>query len=506
MISRTVLAESTSLSTNIVDKDGHSIPPGPLLRYAFLRKYPERALQAWAKKYGPLFSLWMGNQLFVIVSDPIIAKDLLVTNGAIFSSRKQYFMKNQTILHGRAITASSYDDRWRQHRRIAASVLTAKAIDGYAHVLDYEAHILIKSLYQASQGGRQPVNPAHFCGRYALNNMLSVSFATRTDSTDDPLVERALWLATEFMTLTGPTANIVDFIKPLQWIPTRTRSRGRAVYRGIMEVYGAMIERVRSRLDRGEDVPDCLVKTLILTQEKEKLDQEDLSMLSAVFTLGGVHSTAGVIQWFLALISAYPDVQKRAHAELDATIGRDSWPCASDEMRLPYIRAIIKEVERAHSPFWLATPHKLEQDFVYNGMFIPKDTAVILNCYGIHHNDTRYSDSFTFSPDRYLGNDLTCAESAKLADPTERDHWAFGAGRRICPGIHVAERELWLAISRLLWAFEIQSVPGEPISLDEYEGESGRTPLPYRIIMRPRHEHVLTLLDVEEEVKLFSLQ
>ena len=51
-----------------------------------------------------------------------------------------------------------------------------------------------------------------------------------------------------------------------------------------------MIMRVKARMDAGEDVPDCLVKTLIQTQEQEKLDWEDLCMLSAVFTLGGVHS------------------------------------------------------------------------------------------------------------------------------------------------------------------------------------------------------------------------
>jgi Cytochrome P450 len=100
------------LRRNIQDKDGHSIPPGPLLRYAFLRRYPERTLHAWAKAYGPLFSVWMGNQLFVVVSDAHIAKDLLVSNGAIFSSRKLYFMKNQMILSGRAITASPYGDKW----------------------------------------------------------------------------------------------------------------------------------------------------------------------------------------------------------------------------------------------------------------------------------------------------------------------------------------------------------------------------------------------------------
>jgi hypothetical protein len=117
----------------------------------------------------------------------------------------------------------------------------------------------------------------------------------------------------------------------------------------------------------------------------------------------------------------------------------------------------------------------------------------------------------------------------------DRDHWAFGAGyvqyvvffsflwhhrtsladvlllllprrsRRICPGIHVAERELWLAISRLLWAYDIQSLPDEPISLEEYEGESGRTPLPYRITLTPRHDRVQALLEAEDEVTLMKL-
>jgi hypothetical protein len=54
----------------------------------------------------------MGNQLFLIISDARVAKDLLVSNGAIFSSRKEYFVKSQTILRGRAITSTPYNDTW----------------------------------------------------------------------------------------------------------------------------------------------------------------------------------------------------------------------------------------------------------------------------------------------------------------------------------------------------------------------------------------------------------
>ncbi|KAJ3733363.1 cytochrome P450 [Lentinula guzmanii] len=477
----------------VTDASGNQVPPGPNLRYFFLRKYPERALRSWAARYGSLFSIWMGTQLFVVVSDPRVARDLLVTNGANFSSRKRYFMKNQTILTGRAITASEYGETWRHHRRLAMHLLTPKAIEGYAQSLNYEAHILIRTLVEDGRSGKIPVNPHHYAGRFALNNMLLISFGIRTDNTEDPLIARALQLAMEFMDLTGPWSNPIDFFEPLQWIPSTMRTRGRKLHQDLIEVYGTMILRVRAKLDAGEFVPDCLVKTLIQDQEKEKLDWEDLCMLSAVFTLGGVHSTSGIIQWFLALIPSHPEIAHRAQEELDRVVGRDRLPNAEDEPNLPYVRAIIKEVR------------KVFEDFTYEGQFIPKGTVVVLNCYTLHHNSERYENPWQFNPDRYLGDELSCAESAKLANVMERDHWTFGAGRRICPGIHVAERELWLAISQLLWSFNFISLPDEPISLKEYEGLSGRTPLPFRIKLQPRHELVESALKGDREVSYWSL-
>jgi hypothetical protein len=56
----------------------------------------------------------------------------------------------------------------RQHRRIATQLLNLKAIRGYASVLEYEAHILIRSMYYETGMGKLPINPAHFVGRYAL--------------------------------------------------------------------------------------------------------------------------------------------------------------------------------------------------------------------------------------------------------------------------------------------------------------------------------------------------
>ena len=61
----------------------------------------------------------------------------------------------------------------------------------------------------------------------------------------------------------------------------------------------------------------------------------------------------------------------------------------------------------------------------------------------------------------------------------------------------VAEREVWLAISRMLWAFKMEQVAGEPIDLTEYDGLSGRSPLPFRIKLIPRHNQVAEVLELD---------
>ncbi|TFY53584.1 hypothetical protein EVJ58_g9375 [Rhodofomes roseus] len=63
----------------------------------------------------------------------------------------------------------------------------------------------------------------------------------------------------------------------------------------------------------------------------------------------------------------------------------------------------------------------------------------------------------------------------------------------------VAEKEIFLAFSRLLWAFCIGAVPGKPPCLEEYDGNSGRTPLPFEVHLVPRHDQVGAVLDAKEE-------
>jgi len=56
---------------------------------------------------------------------------------------------------------------------------------------------------------------------------------------------------------------------------------------------------------------------------------------------------------------------------------------------------------------------------------------------------------------------LTAADYAASPNVRERDHFAYGGGRRICPGLHVAEQSLFINLARLLWGFNIERARGE---------------------------------------------
>jgi hypothetical protein len=80
---------------------------------------------------------------------------------------------------------------------------------------------------------------------------------------------------------------------------------------------------------------------------------------------------------------------------------------------------------------------------------------MLIFCRAINYDPERWESPHEFRPERYLGWDLSAAAYINSADPYQRDHTSYGAGRRVCPGVHVAEKSLYLNISRILWGFNI---------------------------------------------------
>ena len=109
------------------------------------------------------------------------------------------------------------------------------------------------------------------------------------------------------------------------------------------------------------------------------------------------------LQAALLALSLYPDVVKKAQAELDAVVGPHRLPDFSDEDSLPYIQAIVLESLRWHNVVPLGVPHRTSADDEFHGYFIPAGTNIIPNTWYVRAarpNETRMLTSTQGVPPR----------------------------------------------------------------------------------------------------------
>jgi cytochrome P450 len=67
------------------------------------------------------------------------------------------------------------------------------------------------------------------------------------------------------------------------------------------------------------------------------------------------YQTSSVVQALFLAMALYPEVQKKAQAEIDSVVGPNRLPNFEDRPSLPYINAVVKESMRWHVPAPLGT-------------------------------------------------------------------------------------------------------------------------------------------------------
>lgn len=145
-------------------------------------------------------------------------------------------------------------------------------------------------------------------------------------------------------------------------------------------------------------------------------------------------------------------------------------------------------------------------------MLIPKGATVFLPIAAMHHDDERYEDIHRYNPDRFLKLPALASDYAASSDYNNRDHYVYGAGRRICPGIHLAERSMWRIVAKILWAFEVAEpvdpVTGKTVSLADTEFCIGavNAPVPFKVQLKLRSEAHKAALEREHRTALGYMQ
>ncbi|KAJ4373847.1 hypothetical protein N0V83_002586 [Neocucurbitaria cava] len=331
--------------------------------------------------------------------------------------------------------------------------------------------------------------PGHGACKTAPIDMVSVRL---TLWQINPAVEQGTYLPIEQFP-------ILKYI-PERWAPSKQRAK--VCYTEVTKIWNEARSRVatrRSNDDERESLCDRLLSGSVKCDIP--LNDDQISNFLGSAHQGAADTTMSAILTNILFLAKYPWVQEKARAELDRVCGVERMPVWEDFKDLPYINCIIKEGLRLRPVVAVGVPHRVSRDDWYDGMLIPKDAAIFIPGYALHF--THYDEPEMYNPDRYLNHPRLAMDYAGSPDYENRDHYAYGAGRRICVGIHLAERTQWRTMARILWAFNIEpkmdSNTGKPADLDVTAYADGfiRCPLPFQVNFVPRSEQHVKVVETD---------
>ena len=172
-------------------------------------------------------------------------------------------------------------------------------------------------------------------------------------------------------------------------------------------------------------------------------------LLQDIFGAGS-DTTATTIEWAMTELIRHPEKMKRAQAELDEVVGSERMVEESDAERLPYLRAVVKEVFRLHPAVPFLIPHRADERCEIAGFVIPKHSQIIVNVWAIGRDPSIWKEPLKFMPERFLDKEKGSVDYKGQ----NLELIPFGAGRRMCVGLPLASRMVHLLLASLLHPFE----------------------------------------------------
>ncbi|KAI7761847.1 hypothetical protein LZL87_004154 [Fusarium oxysporum] len=478
--------------------DIHSSPiEKPLLRW-----------DAWAKKKGAIAtSKLFGIVPVVIINTAEAATELLGKRGAWYSNRPRSVGMEMITGAGpgksRFTLMHDMDAHLKLHHRILSPSLGGVAAPRYQPVMELEAKQLVMDLlelcgHESSVVASADVFP--FLERAQASIILALHYGVRVLTIDEPLYHRVRETQAK-VTSYASTPGLPDIFPFLANLPTAISPWRKAADK----LFNEQKDLNLHLLNLGDDSPGWnatkQARSLAAKYAKEPIPEIDLAFTLATSVQGGIETSTRTMLWLFIAAKANKDFMKRAHAVLDAVVGRDRLPRFSDRSSLSYIDAIISELLRWRPISPGGVPRRADKQDVFKGISIVKNAMVLTNAWSIGRDeavfDISLGDLDEFIPERWLDGGSMHADVKDQGElKTSLPLPVFGQGRRSCLGKRVALDGTFANVAAMIWAFDFE--PAEDVDAMEMEVVWFMTePKPFKFKLKPRGPWVSKVIEEE---------
>ncbi|XP_028983832.1 steroid 21-hydroxylase [Betta splendens] len=430
-----------------------------------------------AKRYGSVYRLRCGNTTMVVLNSSDVIKEALVKKWSDFAGRPVSYTGNIVSGGGFSVSLGDYSEEWKAHRRLVHGALQRCCQQSLHQVIERQALHLRKVLMDY-QG--RAVDLSEDFTVAASNVITTLTFGNEYDKSS-PELQQLHNCLNQIVALWGSSwISALDSFPLLRKLPNPVFSRLLQEVVKRDEIIKQHLNNYKSQAKQSEvDITGSLLQSLDKPPKKENgvlLTDTHVHMATVDLLIGGTETTAAWLNWTVAFLLHRPEVQTRVYEEL-CTVLQGQYPKYSDRHRLPVLCSLVSEVLRLRPVAPLAVPHRAIRDSSIAGYFIPKNTVIIPNLYGAHHDPAVWADPYSFRPERFLEG----------GGGSTRGLIPFGGGARLCLGESVAKMELFLFTGYLLKDFQFVP-PGSEASLPDLRGVASVVlkVKSYTVVARPR--------------------
>ncbi|KAK0231788.1 cytochrome P450 [Armillaria nabsnona] len=443
----------------------------------------------WGEIYGDILSIPILGRRLVVINSAQTAIDILDKKGAIYSDRPIMGMIGELMGFKNWLVLLPYGTRFRNQRRLVRQQMSSHAaMKQFSLIVEHETGRLLRRL------SAKPEHLSDHIRKTIGAILLRIIYGYEIQEENDlflELVDRASYY---FALATTPgkfLANSIPMIRHIpDWFPGAGFKQVAKEWRAtIFDAADMAHDYVKHQMAVGNGSVSFTSK--LLEDEPSAEEETDIKFLAATLYGAGTDTTVAAVYAFFKAMVLFPDVQRKAQAEIDAIVGIDRLPRSDDRERLPYMNALVLEVSRWHTVAPLGVPHSTKEDEVESRYFIPKRTLILANIWKMLHDPTVYKQPFEFNPDRFIRKKDTESE----ADPYGV---AFGFGRRI-----LADSSIFIICAMVVATFNISKYTENGVVLEPDAGHTagnirrGSHPTPFKCTIKARSEKALSLINGE---------
>ncbi|KAJ7958088.1 Cytochrome P450 [Quillaja saponaria] len=324
-------------------------------------KHPHVTLGVMADKSGPIFTIKIGVNPALVVSDWKITKECYTTNDEAVSSRhKQVVLGFNYAMFG----FSPYGPYWREMRKISKlEFLSTRRIQLLSRVRVSEVETSTKELYkdwdQKNNWSCQfLVELKQWFSKLTLNVVLRMVCGKRCfgvkGAREVKEAERCLKAIRELIHLLGlfvasdaiPCIGLLDLGGHEKTMKKTARELDRILSQWLEEHRHTRASGVVVEDD--QDLMDAML-SIFDSKELHGFDAHTIIKATVLSMIAGGNDTSAVtLIWSMSLLLNHHNVLKKAQEELDIQVGKDRFLNESDLNKLVYIQAIIKETLRLY--------------------------------------------------------------------------------------------------------------------------------------------------------------